>query len=126
MGTKGGLDLSSVVAPGIYSFSSRDLSKDMAHADSSANIIIETNNKFDVEGFLTDQVPHEVDKIQKNEMMSNDTMIQNLKRLDVESYNSKRHSVTSAKPKHRKAFDTDKPTSKKKKTRPKTSSSNFP
>ncbi|GAB4860804.1 hypothetical protein Ancab_035967 [Ancistrocladus abbreviatus] len=124
--TMADLDISSVVAPGICSFSLRDLTKEMAHDETLANISIETNREFDVGGFLANHVPYQVDEIIKNELMSNDTMIQNLKRLDVENSSSEGHSVTSAEPKHRKAFDVDKPTSKKKKTKAKTLYSDFP
>ncbi|GAB4860862.1 hypothetical protein Ancab_036022 [Ancistrocladus abbreviatus] len=96
MGAMAGLDMSTIVAPGICSLGPRDLSKEMAHADSSTNIIIETNKEFDVGGFLTDQVPVEVAETQKHEMMSNDNMIQTLKRLDVENSNFEGLSVTSA------------------------------
>ncbi|GAB4838806.1 hypothetical protein Ancab_028348 [Ancistrocladus abbreviatus] len=123
--TMDGLDMSSVVAPGICSFGPQDLTKEMAHDEPSTNMIIETNREFDVKGFLADHVPHQTNEI-NNELMSNDTTIQNLKRLDVDNSSFEGHSVTSMEPKHRKVFDADKPTSKKKKTQEKTLYSDFP
>ncbi|GAB4855021.1 hypothetical protein Ancab_023608, partial [Ancistrocladus abbreviatus] len=126
MGTMAGLDISSIVAHGICSFGPLDLIKEMAHDKPLANMSIETNKEFNVEGFLVDHVPHQIDEINKNKLMSNDTMIQNLKRLDVDNSSFEGHSITLVEPKHQKAFDADKTTLKKKKTWAKTSYSDFP
>ncbi|GAB4846449.1 hypothetical protein Ancab_025454 [Ancistrocladus abbreviatus] len=124
-GTMVGLNMSSVVALGIGPFGPPDLPKEMASDANLANTIIETNREFDVEGFLTAKAPHQVDETIENELMSNDTMIQNLKRLDVKNSSSEGHSISSVEAKRRKVVDDVKPISKKKKTQTKSSYSEF-
>ncbi|GAB4833807.1 hypothetical protein Ancab_032056 [Ancistrocladus abbreviatus] len=125
LGTMAGLDMLNTVAPGIYSFNPLEWPKEMVQDENSANDIFETNEEFDVGGFLSDQAPYPINEPIKNELLSNDNMIQNLKRLDVENSSSEGQSITSVEPKRHKASNVDKPVSKKKKTQAKSSYSEF-
>ncbi|GAB4857042.1 hypothetical protein Ancab_014953 [Ancistrocladus abbreviatus] len=124
--TMAGLDMSIVVAPGLCSFGPLDLPKEVIHSESQPTDLVGTNKEFDVSRFLIDHVLYQEEESTKNELTSNDTMIQNLNKLDMDNSGSKGHSITLADPKCRKVFDADKPITKKKKTQTKSSYSDIP
>ncbi|GAB4849693.1 hypothetical protein Ancab_004487 [Ancistrocladus abbreviatus] len=109
-----GLDISNMVAPDMCSFCPIDLPKEIVQDEYSANVLIEANKAFKTRIFLVDHDPNQANETLKNEITSNDTMVQNLKNLDVNNSGSVGHSVTSTKPKCKKVFNEDKLTLKKK------------
>ncbi|GAB4852050.1 hypothetical protein Ancab_016243 [Ancistrocladus abbreviatus] len=111
--TMASLDISNVVNPGICSFCPMDLPKEMVQDEHLATILMEAHKAIDIGNFLADHDRNQPNETIKNEITSNDTMVQNLKKLDVENSSSKRHFVTSAEPKCRKVVDEGRPTLKK-------------
>ncbi|GAB4838929.1 hypothetical protein Ancab_028461 [Ancistrocladus abbreviatus] len=99
-----GLDMTNAIGHGMGSFQPQTIPSEVVHDEHSATMLIEANKDLDEE------------VSPRNELASNDTMIQNLKRLDVENSSFDGQSITSAEPKHRRIFDDDKSTSKKKKS----------
>ncbi|GAB4833273.1 hypothetical protein Ancab_031520 [Ancistrocladus abbreviatus] len=94
------LELPNVVASGMGSFCPMDLTKGMVYDEHSAMDLSEVDKAFETGMFLID---HDYAiEFPKNDITSNDTMIQNLKKLDVENSGSKGHSVSSTDSKHKK------------------------
>ncbi|GAB4850402.1 hypothetical protein Ancab_029707, partial [Ancistrocladus abbreviatus] len=68
----------------------------------SANVLVEADKAFETRIFLVDRDPNQDHVTLKNEITSNDTMVQNLKNLDVDNSGSEGHYVISVEPKCRK------------------------
>ncbi|GAB4825006.1 hypothetical protein Ancab_007879 [Ancistrocladus abbreviatus] len=87
--TMASLNIPNIVAPGMCSFHHLDLSKEMVDDEHSTVVVIEANKALDVRAFLTKHDPNQVEESLKNDLTSNDTMVQNLKWLDMDNSSSK-------------------------------------